>query len=231
VDEAVAKWRCEGVVDASVLVEERQSVECGRHDSYLEVISGTGSILDLQVGRLGERLLEQRADGLGLHATMLDAQGYPGDMRFVRALLLLKVGFWTGMLASAALMKRVLQSRGDADSDEVALVAILDGVELESHAQAFRGGSMVAWLGGIAVDLREAHLAPDAHLDVTSVFGGIAIRVPPDWRIESNVRALGGGVAVGVPELQPADAPTLRLDGFSAFGGVAIGAKPGDDEF
>jgi hypothetical protein len=152
-------------------------------------------------------------------------------VRLLRTLLLFKLGFWTGMVGSAALMKRVFSSRGDADSDEVALVAILDGIELESHAQAFRGGSMVAWLGGIAVDLRGAQLAPDAHLDVASVFGGIAVRVPPGWRIESNVKALGGGVAVGVPELEAADAPTLRLDGFSAFGGVAVGPKPADDEF
>jgi hypothetical protein len=152
-------------------------------------------------------------------------------MRLLRALLLFKLGFWTGILTSAALMKRVFPSRGDALSDEVALVAILDGVAIKSRAQAFRGGSMFSWLGGIAFDLRDAQLAPDAHLDVRSVFGGIAIRLPPGWRIESDVKALGGGVAVGVPELEAADAPTLKLDGFSAFGGVAVGAKPVDDEF
>ena len=59
-------------------------------------------------------------------------------------------------------MKRALPSRGDAESDEVALVAIFDGVKLESRSQAFRGGSMLAWFGGVAVDLREAQLAPGA---------------------------------------------------------------------
>ena len=128
---------------------------------------------------------------------MLVAQGYAAAVRLLRALLLFKLGFWTGTIASAVLMKRMFPSRGDADSDEVALVAILDGVELESRAQAFRGGSMFSWLGGIAVDLREAQLAPDAHIDVRSLFGGIAIRVPPAWRVDSSVRSLGGGVAVG----------------------------------
>jgi hypothetical protein len=28
-----------------------------------------------------------------------------------------------------------------------------------------------------------------------------------------------------VPEPEDGDAPTLRLDGFTAFGGVAVGAK------
>src|SRR5262245_34352073 len=129
------------------------------------------------------------------------------------------------MFASAALLKRVFPSQGDEESDEVALVAIANGVELKSRARSFRGGSMFSWLGGIAVDLREAELAPDAHLDVHTAFGGIAIRVPTGWRVESNVTALGGGVAIDVPEPDAADAPTLRLDGFTAFGGVAVGAK------
>jgi len=148
-------------------------------------------------------------------------------MRLLRALLLFKLGFWAGMVASAVLLKRMFPSRGDAESDEVALVAIFDGVAIKSRATAFRGGSMLSWFGGVAVDLREARLAPDARLDVHSLFGGIAIRVPPEWRIESSVTALGGGVAVS--PTQPAeDAPTLRLDGFAAFGGVAVGAKPID---
>jgi hypothetical protein len=146
-------------------------------------------------------------------------------VRLLRALLLFKLGFWAGMVASAALLQRVVPSRGDEDSDELALAAILNGVELRSHSKAFRGGSMLSWLGGIAVDLREAELAPDAHLDVHSAFGGIAIRVPTGWRVESNVKSFAGGVAISVPEPENADAPTLRLDGFTAFGGVAVGAK------
>jgi hypothetical protein len=147
-------------------------------------------------------------------------------VRLVRALIVFKLGFWAGTFASAALLKRAFPSRGDADSEEVRLVAILNGIEMKSRATAFRGGSMFTWLGGIAVDLREAGLAPDAHLEVGSLFGGIALRVPRGWRVEADVQSLGGGVAVDVPEPVEADAPTLRITGFSAFGGIAVGAKP-----
>ena len=149
-------------------------------------------------------------------------------MRLLRGLLLFKLGFWAGMLASAAVLKRAFPSRGDAESDEVRLVAILDGVTIKSRAGAFRGGSMVSWLGGIAVDLREATLAPDAQLELGSLFGGIAIRVPPGWRVESEVRSLAGGVAINAPEPDDPEAPTLRLSGYSAFGGIAVGAKPSE---
>ena len=147
-------------------------------------------------------------------------------MRFLRTLLVFKLGVYAGLAAAAALMKRALPSRGHESSDELALVAIFDGVQLESRARAFRGGSMLAWFGGIDVDLREAELAPDARLSVTALFGGIAIRVPEGWRVESSVRTLAGGVDVRASDGEVSDTPTLRLDGLAAFGGVAVGAKP-----
>jgi hypothetical protein len=140
--------------------------------------------------------------------------------------VLTALGFWAGTAAAAALVKRGLPSRGNAESDEVALVAIFDGVALRSKARAFRGGSLLSWFGGVALDLREARLEPGAHLDVCSLFGGIAIRVPPGWKITSNVKALAGGVALGVPEPDDPDAPALAVAGLAVCGGVAISAKP-----
>jgi hypothetical protein len=146
-------------------------------------------------------------------------------MRPLRSLLIFKLGVWAGMAAAAAFVKRAVPSRGDEESDELSLVAVLDGVELRSRAKAFKGGSMLAWFGGIAVDLREAELAPDARLSVQTLFGGIAIKTPPTWRIESKVRALAGGVDARTPAHDDRDAPVLTLEGFALFGGVAVGAK------
>ena len=223
-DGAVGERLGECLVHATVLVDEREAVEVGAHDGHLEVVAAAGSILDLDRRSARKGVLEQLTDRRGLHGAMLVAPRYPAGMRLLRALMLFKLGFWAGMYASAAILKKSFPSRGDEDSDELALVAILNGVELKSRAQAFKGGSMFSWLGGIAVDLRDAQLAGDAHLDVHSTFGGIAIRVPPSWRIESNVKAIGGGVAIS-PTQPTDDAPTLRLDGFAAFGGIAVGAK------
>jgi hypothetical protein len=86
---------------------------------------------------------------------------------------------------------------------------------------------MFAWFGGISVDLREAKLSSDgAHLDLHALNGGIAIEVPAGWRVRSSMRAVAGGVDARAPEPEAADAPTLTLDGFAAFGGVAVTAKP-----
>jgi len=149
-------------------------------------------------------------------------------MRLLRSLGVFVLGFYAGLFGAAALARRAFPSRGDEESDEVQLTAILGGIDLESRAQAFRGGSMLAWYGGVAVDLRQATLAPGAHLTVTALFGGIAIRVPVGWKVESNVDAFAGGVDVSVPEPDDPNPPTLTLDGFAAFGGVAVAAKADD---
>ena len=104
--------------------------------------------------RARKRSLEQLANGRCVHAAIVVTAGTLKPVRLFRSLIVFKLGFWAGLLGSAALVKRVLPSRGDADSDELGLVAIFDGIELESHATAFQGGTMFTWFGGIAVDLR-----------------------------------------------------------------------------
>jgi hypothetical protein len=131
------------------------------------------------------------------------------------------------MMAAAAFVKRAVPSRGGEESDELSLVAVLDGIELKNRSKSFAGGSMLAWFGGIVVDLRDAELAPGARLNVHTLFGGIVLRTPSNWRIESNAKSLGGGVDVRTPAADDPDAPVLTLDGMAVFGGVAATAEPG----
>jgi hypothetical protein len=151
-------------------------------------------------------------------------------MRPIRALLLIVLGLLGGLAAAAAAVKRALPSEGDEESDELKLVAVLDGIDLTSRSTAFRGGSVLAWFGGISLDLREATLAPGASLTVHTVFGGVAVRVPPEWRVESTLTAVAGGVDTRAGTESP-DAPTLTVEGRALFGGIAVGAKqPLDDD-
>ena len=147
-------------------------------------------------------------------------------MRLLRTLLVFKLGALAGMTAAALFVKRAIPSSGDEESDELKLVAVLDGIELESRAGAFRGGSMLAWFGGISVDLRGAELAPGARLTAQSLCGGIALRVPPTWRIESTATSIAGGIETRTPAQDDPDAPVLRLEGAAYFGGIAVFAKP-----
>jgi Cell wall-active antibiotics response 4TMS YvqF len=149
-------------------------------------------------------------------------------MRFLRTLIVFELGAWVGTATAAAVVKRALPSRGDADSDEVTLVSIFDGVQLASRAQAFRGGSMLAWFGGVSVDLSEAKLAPDAKLTIGALFGGVDVKVPTGWRVVSTARAIAGGVSDDIPEPEDPHAPTLVIESTAAFGGVSIRAQAAD---
>jgi hypothetical protein len=144
-----------------------------------------------------------------------------------RSIAIFKLGVLAGMATAAAFARGAMPSRGDEESDEVSLVAVFDGIDLKSRARAFRGGSMLAWFGGIAVDLRDAELAPDARLSLRTLFGGIAVKTQPNWRVESRLKAVAGGVDVPRVTDVDADAPVLALDGLALFGGIAVGAKAG----
>jgi hypothetical protein len=148
-------------------------------------------------------------------------------MSRVRSLLAFKLGAIAGMLSAAAFVKGARLSRGNEQSDELSLVAILDGIDLTNRASAFKGGSLLAWFGGISVDLREAELASDARLCLRTFYGGIAIKTPPHWRLESHVRAVAGGVDVRGSADEASEAPVLTLDGVALFGGIAVGASAG----
>ena len=146
-------------------------------------------------------------------------------MAALRSLLIFKLGVWAGMMGAAAFVKRAVPSRGDEESDDLALVAVFDGIELKSRASDFKGGSMLAWFGGISVDLREAELAPGARLSLRTLFGGIAIDTPPSWRIESNVKAVAGGADTRTQAQDDPDAPLLTVEGTAILGGIAIGSR------
>ncbi len=145
----------------------------------------------------------------------------------MRSLLFFKLGVWAGLIAAAAFTRRAVPSLGSEESDDVALVAVFDGIDLANRSKAFRGGSMLAWFGGIAVDLREAELAPGARLTVRTLLGGVAIKTPPTWRVESKVNAFLGGVDTPRPDGGDPDAPVLVVDGIAILGGIAVGAKAG----
>jgi hypothetical protein len=155
-------------------------------------------------------------------------------MRPLRGLLLFKLGAWAGMMAAGAFVRRAVPSQGDEESDELRLVAVFDGITLRSRAKAFTGGSMLAWFGGIDVDLREVELAPDARLSLYTLFGGINIKTPPDWRLASDLKAVAGGIAP-LPSSPGSDGPLLSLTGTALFGGVAVGMSSSEgrpsDEF
>ncbi len=151
----------------------------------------------------------------------------------MRRILFFALGVLGGLTAAAALARRLIPSRGDETSDELALVAIADGVELKSRATAFRGGSLRAWMAGVDLDLRDVQLAPEGgRLDVTALMSGVVIHIPAAWRVRRQSRGLTQGLAWSLDgqEALPADAPLLDVDVLIVGAGVVITNSPDDDD-
>jgi hypothetical protein len=73
-------------------------------------------------------------------------------------------------------------------------VAVMGGVERRNLSNDFRGGAATAVMGGIDIDLRDATMErSEAVLDVSSVMGGVKIRVPETWTVVSRVNTIMGG--------------------------------------
>jgi predicted membrane protein len=73
--------------------------------------------------------------------------------------------------------------------------AVLGGAKRRNNSQDFRGGDVTAIMGGCEIDLRSAIITPphEAVLEVFAMWGGIVIRVPPDWTVIGRVDPILGG--------------------------------------
>lgn len=145
-----------------------------------------------------------------------------------------------GLIVSAAalitvslLLRRLIPSVGDEESDEIALAAAGNGIEIASRAAAFRGGSVRAIMGGLELDLTRARLDPGgARLDVRAFFGGVELIVPADWPLRVlAAKAIAGGFDHPEPDAADADAgPVLELDLKAILGGIDVRRRPRPDE-
>lgn len=106
-------------------------------------------------------------------------------------------------------------------ADLVDVVAILGAVERRIGSADFRGGEVTAVLGGCALDLREAAIVKEAVLDVFTIWGGINIKVPPDWTVVWTGTALMGGFAEKTASA-PDGGKRLLIRGYAIMGGVEV---------
>jgi hypothetical protein len=89
-------------------------------------------------------------------------------------------------------------SRGSRDdiSATFDLFAFMAGVTRGGTVPDFRGGSATAIMGGCEIDLTQATIMPGqrAVIDCFTIWGGIEIKVPPDWEVVNQAVALLGGI-------------------------------------
>lgn len=115
------------------------------------------------------------------------------------------------------------RSPKSVSDDRVNAFAAFGGTEMASHSSHFEGGSIGAVFGGAEIDLRDASLAENAHLDVFTAFGGTEIRVPNGWKVITRGLPLFGGFEnITTKEQLPENAPVLDITATVLFGGLEV---------
>ena len=111
------------------------------------------------------------------------------------------------------------------------LVAIMSGIVRRGLWKIPRRLRVVAIMGGVELDLRQAELPPGV-TEITAfvLMGGLEIRVAPGVRLETDGVAIMGGFEDRVhdPGIAPADAPVVRVTGIAIMGGVEAQIQPVD---
>lgn len=105
---------------------------------------------------------------------------------------------------------------------------LLGGGRRTNNSADFRGGDLMAVMGGFNVDLRSARITNGpAVIDVFAFWGGIDIQVPPDWQITVNGIPLLGAFEDKTQTANRNDATggprqELIVKGFAIMGGIEI---------
>jgi hypothetical protein len=107
--------------------------------------------------------------------------------------------------------------------DTIGAVAVMSGVKRRSSSRDFRGGDVIAFMGGAVIDLRDAMVASDAaRLEVFAMWGGIEVFVPEGWAVEDRVFPFMGGVDDKTRRPTAEAPPRLVVRGLAVMGGVEI---------
>jgi Domain of unknown function (DUF5668) len=135
---------------------------------------------------------------------------------------LLLVGFggylvWQG-LSERAPGRILAQPAGT----RLSAMAILGAVSRRNNSQQFRGADLTAIMGGCELDLRGAAINGDSVIDVFALWGGIEIRIPQGWVIDSQIIPLLGGVEEKTKSIPGEVQHRLVLRGFAIMSGVEV---------
>jgi predicted membrane protein len=203
------------LVDAAGVLDARKAID--EWWPALLVAAGLLTLAERPPSVVRGSILTGVGAGLLLFTTDL-VEGNAWDYLWPALLILVGMAIvarWTGRTIAP----------GATDEDVIRSTAVFGGPKLASTAQSFQGAWLTAIFGGITLDLRDAHPAPDgASINATVAFGGVDILVPKGWRISVRSTPIFGGLDDKTDRSQPpaADAPTLHVDAVSIFGGVSI---------
>lgn len=112
------------------------------------------------------------------------------------------------------------------DGDFIDEVAVFGGGEKNITSSNFHGGRITSIFGGGEINLAKAQIEEGnrAVIDVLCIFGGVELRVPKDWTVQSELSVVLGGFEDqrDVSSMEPNPNKVLVIKGLVIFGGGQI---------
>ncbi|UVW30318.1 cell wall-active antibiotics response protein [Massilia sp. H6] len=189
----------------------------------LFLIVGTVKLCDTQT--LGGQLTGTGLIALGV-ILMLDRMNII-DFNWRVLWPLLFIGFGVYTLFKAHIGRRQLslaevKDQTDAGGESVVdVTAILGAFERRVVTPNFRGGEITAVMGGCALDLRHSSIQGEAVVNVFAVWGGVTLKVPPDWTVILDGTPIMGGFEEKTIA-PPDNSKRLLVRGYAIMGGVEV---------
>jgi hypothetical protein len=137
---------------------------------------------------------------------------------------LLLIALGGSVLYKAVTGRRLIGSalKDVAASDDVAdVTAILGGFERRINSPHFKGGEVTAIMGGCSLDMRGSSIDNEAVINVFAVWGGVTLKVPPDWTVVLHGTPIMGGFEEKTAP-PPDNGKRLIVRGYAIMGGVEV---------
>jgi len=138
------------------------------------------------------------------------------DMRTYWPVFLIIIGL--SFLFRNRARRRMSQS-DDTYFDEV---SIFGGTEKKFISDRLEGGKVTSIFGGSEIDLRGSKAQDGAVIEIFTMFGGTDLLIPSDWKINLDTVTIFGGVSDSRTNIDPNPTCSVKIKGFTLFGGGEI---------
>ncbi len=139
---------------------------------------------------------------------------------------MLIIAFGLSMLVRALDRRRYLDGAPVSSEPVLNIVTVFSGTRRVIDNPDFRGGDVVAVFGGVRLDLTRAKITVDrAVLEINAVFGGVEVRVPENWSVQTKGAGVFGGFDDKTLHPKPdpnVKTPELIITGAAVFGGLSV---------
>ncbi|MBX2943107.1 MAG: cell wall-active antibiotics response protein [Cyclobacteriaceae bacterium] len=109
--------------------------------------------------------------------------------------------------------------------DYLVSVSVFGGVQKNVVTKDFKGGEVTTLFGGSSINLMKSDIKGRAVLELTQIFGGAELIIPANWRLQSEMVSVFGGIEdkrTFQNDQSSDQEKTLVLKGTSIFGGLEI---------